>query len=355
MGDKQKMNSLVYGIWVRMCERISHPKKLILVVVSLSIAFYFALMFVCKVSEVNKDILFYQSKSKIEDMFFSDFPSDYHLPIVEGTVTRHSEAYLKKENRPVLKGNLTSLDKHYSNFFRMPDISEKGWEEFHKEPNKVLVHQNIARKLHLKTGDSLFINGVEFICLYILSQHDFKDQIVVNESGSDLIGSVQGIKGHLFISKKALVSLPEECKRLKFHPFQEEISNRIRSLKAFKLFLLAFSVIFIAISLLNVYLVIYTGIHAEKRNYIIKKALGEMMSGFFISFILDTTIVCLVAYHFSLILYFLLIPSVPTFFYYQITGREYFICGVFIVFTSIVLSVILCFQQVKTSYDILRY
>lgn len=349
------MSSLVYSIKVKMYERIRHPKKFILMILSLSIAFYFVVMFICKVHEVDKDILFYKNKNKVSDVIVCHFQSNADLNLTKGVIVRNSKGYLKNLNEDLIKGNLISLDFGYYDFFEMSDLSSHDWSKFFSNQNGVLVHQNIARKLGLKNGDDVFINGVQFTCMNIISQHDFKDKVVLHDSAILSVGNRNEMKSDLFITKRDFNSLPDELKRLKWESFDYELSDTIRSLNTFKLFLMGFSAIFILISLLNVYLIIYTNMNTEKRNYVIKKALGETVIGFFISCVLDVTMICFVAYHFSLLLYYLLIPSVPVFFYYRLSVESYLLCAFFILLSGIVLSMVMCLKQTKTNFDLLRY
>lgn len=357
MGDKQKMKSLVYGISIKLRERASNPKILLLLVFSLAIAFYFSIMFVSKVHEVNIDINFYDNKARTAGIMHSSSKITTDFDPKNTTIVKKSHVYLSNSDGNLSKTALSVIDSNYFEFFRFINFNKLDWQSFVSNPKAILVHKNIARDRGIKIGDLVTVNGVSFTCISVLSQHDFKDSIVINESGREMIKLLGGeeYKNEVFIQNYDFDNNKAKLKNMKFESFDTIVKSDIKSLSVFKLFLIAFSSVFILISLLNVYLIIYSAIRKERVKYLIKNVLGESKLSFFLSSSIDIMLICLVSYHFSLVLYYLLISSVPSFFYYEISLYDYIINGLFIVISSIVISVILCLKQIKTSIEELRY
>lgn len=357
MGNKKEMKSLIYSILIKQRERSSNPKTLILLIFSLAITFYFSIMFVSKVHEVNKDINFYDNKAKKTGILYLSSKTTNNFKSKNITIVKSSHAYLLNSDGNLTKTELSVIDSNYFDFFNFVSLNKLDWQNFVSNPKAILLHKNIARNRKIKVGDLVSVNGDSFRCVSILYQHDFKDKIVINESGRKIINKIGGdeYKSEIFIQNYDLDNFNTKLKNMKFESFDKIVKSDIKSLSIFRLFLIAFSSIFVLISLLNVYLIIYGAIRSERRKYLIKNALGESEFSFFLSSSIDIMLICLVSYHFSLVLYFILIPSVPSFFYYEISFYDYIINGFFIVISSIVISVIMCLKQIKTSFDELRY
>ena len=325
--------SLIYALRVKWVERSAHVGSLLITLISLAIGFLFILLFVSKFLAIHADIQHYHRIFKQDDLVRLCIKGDSETVSVEKSVLHRGYVYLLWGEEK-LKLDAVSIDKYYAEFFEI-SMGREVLSEFFAEKDRVLLHASIARKWKVAEGDSFTIEGKKYYVLAILSDPQFKDRIIFSEPGEQV--RLDPSKEELFIRTQD-ADLIDPADIISSEAMKEAVGKEIKSLRDFQRFIGAFALFFSGIAVLNIFLVLVTRITIDQRNNAIKGLCGETSFINVIQTTMDTVVLVILSYHLSLLVYFLVMPTVPDFFYFSLSIPVYLICLFFLVVIGVLFS-----------------
>lgn len=306
-----------YSLLIRFKERLNNGTRLILTILSIAVGMYFVTMFLSKLYMVNRYIDTYKCLRNDEYYIYEldnlkDIDAYYNS---QSSVILSGNKEIEVNNEKVLV-NTVGLSKNVNDYYKGAILTNDDINKL-TSSNVVFVGNELARSLSIKEKDYLEIDDTNYRVERIIDNVEYKKSLLISSQSLN-------IKTNTYPSLVKVLTK----EKLKNHVDKVKSSfdyytQNILIYKQFKLFIIVISTIFILISLINIYLIIRTNIEKEIRNQIIQKVFGENIDYFTKAMAIDMTFVTLVSYHLGLLLYFIILPYVPGFFYFKLSLEVY--------------------------------
>ncbi|MBF0780807.1 MULTISPECIES: FtsX-like permease family protein [unclassified Granulicatella] len=338
----------IYGYRVRVQEKLKHPQIIILELFSIAIALYFVMMFLSKVDETNRHLAYFNQQLTNEYVVVS-VPEQKSVSTPH-TWVKEAEDYLLVDKVSHLVSILV-VDKQYNQFYDLTSLKNDEWQLFISQPNQMILSLDLARELNKKVGDTVEFNQKTYMILGITSNPWHKHKAIVLNKGVFLQVPQWKQTCTLTLFSKDRNQLDDSIAQIPYETLSDIFKNEIISLQHFLIFLMAFSLLFIVIASLNIFLIFKTNLQKEKPSRQIKWLFGETKLQFMKRICLEYVITTIIAFHISVVVYFILLPFVPNFFYFQLTYSIYLNELLFVIMVSLLCSICLSLKQVCISYN----
>lgn len=332
--------SLIYALRMRFIQKKANYKVYLLAIFSISIALYFVLMFLTKIYINNQQIKFY-SQQISNNLIIYNINNDEVLPNnIEYTIHSVTSDYLQIDKQK-FKINLFVIDNNYPQFYTIKDISPDKWQQFIQCSNCIFVSKEVARQFNLAPNSNVIIANQKFRVLDIVDNPFFAKRVIINIDNYP--NSISEFKFVTSFQNDYLFN------NAKFEPLSSRYFYNIVSLKHFSLFLIGFFSIFLLISLINIYLIYNILLNNDRQSRVVKYVCGENTKTYTFSLCFENLITSLIAFHFCLLIYYLLLPIMPEFFYFDLIFNVYLIELLLVVVISFLLSLFLAKREIKTN------
>lgn len=332
--------SLLYSFKMRLIQKRSNYKVYFLAIFSISIALYFVLMFLTKIYINNQQMRFY-SQQISNNLIIYNINNDELLSYnIDYTLHSVTSDYLQF-NKQKYKIDLFVIDNNYSQFYKIKDINHQKWKQFIQCSNCIFVSKEVARQFNLAQNSNVIIASKEFRVLDIVDNPFFAKRVII---------SINNYPNT--ISKFKLVTSAKNehlFNNVKYESLNSVYFQIISSLKHFSMFLIVFFSIFLLISLINIYLIYNILLNSDRKSRVVKYICGENIKTYTFSLCLDNLITSLIAFHFCLLIYYLLLPIMPEFFYFDLIFNVYLMELLLVVVISCLLSLFLAKREIKTN------
>jgi len=239
--------------------------------------------------------------------------------------------------------------KELSYHYKLEGFLDETFDGSHSE-NRIMVSEYLVNKYHMSIGDELIVNGSVWTIYSIVTSEYFGSMIFFPENSE--IGEADGYSssGTIIQFNEAFLKnhsdILEILEGKKFTPLQQRQQYTLKSLRSYALFLIDFALLFIALSILNCYLVFFANISYKRKLYGIKKTYGASSSICFGDIFLENTLFSLLAFHIACFLVHVFRYNIPTFFYTEVTLPVY-CSGVIVVFIITVLYSLMIFKKIN--------
>ena len=334
--------SLIFSLMKRLEYKLSNIKIFILEIFAIAIVLYFAMIFIAKYVKTGQDIDFYKKDINTDKVIYQ-IDKIYDLPDANYSISAKGDLYADidgKEHK--IKSQI--IDKKYSSLY--PGILKdfEGNSEFFRG-NNAIVSETLKRKYNLKKGSFISIANKDFKVLGFTDNHTLKDRLILPYNSLDIIKTPNRFKYYLTISSKDSNKLEDKFSYDDKEALSDIYKEEILSLRALKRFILSFSIIFVAIAVVNIILIIKSKFVRESKFLINLHICGESSKTFFLSAIIDYMFITSLSFFLSLILHYTFIEFVPDFFYFELNSNliivEYFV----VISLSIVIGLVLGYKE----------
>lgn len=347
------MTPILYGLVVRLREKSQNYRLMILTILSIAISLYFVMMFLSKLGETNRKIAYYESHYNL----FDQIVQLDHIGSLKGkndnfTTTINTSDYILSNNQKI-KSDLLASDVNYNQYYRLDSVSEKQWKECFDGSPSAIVSRELARNLKLDIGDRFQLNDTSYTVKAISQDPFLEKKLLVpidlynNQENHSLDRILITIKVN-----ENLDRIASSNSILARDSMGQIIAREVKSLNQFLLFLFGFFLVFFLISIINISLVLTSLISLDQKNRIVRQVCGESDRQYIANTIVEFTLIVLLSYHVAVILYYVLLPLVPEFFYFSLSLEVYLIELAFATILAFVLAVIYARKQCRTNIAI---
>lgn len=336
--------SLVFSLTKRLEYKLSNIKIFILEIFAIAIVLYFAMIFIAKYIKTGQDIDFYKRDINTDKVIYQ-IDKIYDLPDENYSISAKGDLYTEiDENAHKIKTQV--IDEKYSFFYPRILKDFEGNSEFFRG-NNAIVSETLRRKYNLKKGSIISIENKDFEVLGFTDNHTLKDRLILPYNSLDIIKTPNRFKYYMTISSKYSNKLEDKFSYDDKEALSDIYKEEILSLRALKRFILSFSIIFVAIAVVNIILIIKSKFVRESKFLINLHICGESSKTFFLSAIIDYMFITSLSFFLSLILHYTFIEFVPDFFYFELNSNliivEYFV----VISLNIVIGLVLGYKQRK--------
>ena len=311
------------------------------------------MMFLSKLGETNRKIAYYESHYNL----FDQIVQLDHIGSLKGkndnfTTTINTSDYILSNNQKI-KSDLLASDVNYNQYYRLDSVSEKQWKECFDGSPSAIVSRELARNLKLDIGDRFQLNDTSYTVKAISQDPFLEKKLLVpidlynNQENHSLDRILITIKVN-----ENLDRIASSNSILARDSMGQIIAREVKSLNQFLLFLFGFFLVFFLISIINISLVLTSLISLDQKNRIVRQVCGESDRQYIANTIVEFTLIVLLSYHVAVILYYVLLPLVPEFFYFSLSLEVYLIELAFATILAFVLAVIYARKQCRTNIAI---
>lgn len=333
------MNS-AYALLVRFNEKKRKIKILILTIFSLAVCFYFFLMFLSKMGNIAGQINYFKRHFDDEINVITPVNLTEIKEDSQYSITKEFQDYIIRDDKK-RKVQILATDINYFKFYKPESINEKDWIDFFNEKNSAIVSKETARRLHLKKNDQFKLEGFDYKVKIITDEVFFEKKIVVPVINH--MGNKSPVKNiYITLNSNEENKIPKISQKGDKKTLTEILSEDVVGLKHFLGFLSFISIVFMAVALINIALVFKSLMSQNQKNAHVRFLCGESLKIYIYATVFEFTSITLIAFHMAVMLYYLLLPFVPAFFYFDLSFYAYFrsliICVVLSVFLSFLYS-----------------
>lgn len=335
---------LIFSFTKRFEYKLSNIKIFILEIFAIAVVIYFATIFIAKFVKTEQIIEFYKKDINTDKVIYQ-INKIYDLSYYNYSISAKGDLYAEIDGK-VYKIKSQVIDKKYSSYYPRVLNDFEGLSKFFRG-NNAIVSETLKRKYNLKKGSMISIANKDFEVLGFTDNHALKDRVILPYNSLDIIKSQNIFKYYLTISSKDSNKLEDEFSYDDKKALSDIYNEEILSLSALKRFILSFSIIFVAIAVVNIILIIKSKFVRESKFLINLHICGESSKIFLVSSIIDYIFLMSLSFFLSLILHYAFIEFVPDFFYFELNYYliivEYFV----VTLLSIVIGLVLGYKQRK--------
>lgn len=318
-----------FGIMIKAQELYMNKKITLITILSLTVGFFFVLLFSNKFLEINSRIQ-QLSKSVVNQNSYMFFITGDTLE--QEILSRHDVnssvssffVYIQSKGSES-KEMVSIIDSNYCRFLKIQGWSNEDNITFFTNKNAVLLPQSMARKYRINEGDTLNINGNTYVCFRVLTDERLRNRIIMNDGAlSEMLKSpyTSTLVYTHDLTENEIVQL-ELVTRVR--SIQSDVYEEIHSLKQFRLFVGVFAALFVTMSLINCYLIFWARMENLVRNIAIKRIYGQTHLSMHLETLGENALLSLIGYHLSCIIAIISCPVVPDFFYIELNPNIYVI------------------------------
>jgi len=345
--------NLGYIILSKLKEIAKNKKMAVIIVICLVLGYAFILIFSSKIFEINRRMEFAKIKNTenayiLSDSRLTDVQDD---PDFENGIEHRSDygsasVYVAFKNDTFMVYG-TEIDEELPYFYTFDNFSYDLFDENNPE-KQVMVSKYLANKYNMKVNDEIIVNGsVWNICSVYENEYLNKSIVFPINSNALENNDMHSRSSIIQFNENYLKSDPQILKGEGVTPLQRRQETNLKSLNMYKIFIVAFAVIFIVISILNCYLVFFSNINYKRKMYGIKKTYGASSSLCFIDVFLENCIFSLLALHISCLLVHVFRYNIPVFFYTEVNLAVYFSAMIVVLIVTVIYSLII-FKKINS-------
>lgn len=313
---------VLYSLSIRLAERKKQYRLVLLELLSLTVVFYFTLMFISKLVETQDEIRYYRERATSQAVVYQlAAEPEGAWPPGHGTLYRVARLYLTCEAGRY-QVRVYGLDPHFSDFYHDGLFDKAPQASFFAEP-KAIFAEDLARKMKLSPGDSITINGQALEVLATTADPWWKGKIAMASAFFPARNALTKEEIYLTLDASEGASHGPQLPILKEEKLGDAFQLEVQSLQSFQRFLAGFSTIFFLIAACNMTLILRSRFQRDLPIHRVMYVCGEGQKGFYLASALDYGLSAFLAYHAALLLYKLAQPLVPPFFYFSLSPRIY--------------------------------
>lgn len=359
------MNKIKFIMHTQFKEMVKNWRFNIIVLSSLIFSFIFVIIFVGKIIMISdtkklanlKNISNSVLVSTGDDTFtkkLNDIVQELDYDAVSQIVTKEiTFTFQDKEHDE----NLSIIDHEVNYFHRIQGLDTNKLIE-----HKLAISEYLARKYHIGLGDSVTILGEKFEIISVFRSYEFEKRMLISrEFLSEKMASNITLNNQYFLhlTNKENVKKFEQLQNSNNLPneivllsLKQKNNLSMSSLNGYIIFVCAFSLVFILLSLTNCLLVFEGKLMNLLKNIAIKKLCGLKNKDVILGLISENNILCLISLHISLLIVLFLNPYLPLFFAYTLQWKSYFLALVVVLAMMSMYSMLLYLKLDK--YDLIN-
>lgn len=347
--------NLSYMLASKLKEIAQNKRMAFIIIICLVLGYAFILIFSSKLYELNQRMSLAELKN-VENTWVSSYFDDFKIfsdPEVETGII-HRIDYRGADIFFIFKGETymavaVEADKDILYHYKFKDFSEDIFDNSSKE-NRIMIDEQLANEFRMNVGDEIIVDDSVWIVHAIVASEHFRRKIIFPEHTGVL-------ENGDFYMKRSIVQFDETFLNarpdilgilgsVKFETLLQRQEHNLKTLRGFALFFISFALVFIAISILNCYLVFSANINYKRKMFGIKKTYGAGSYICFADIFLENTIFSILAFHIACFLVHILRYNVPTFPYTEVNLTVYGL-GIIAVFIVTILYSLLIFRKIN--------
>lgn len=336
--------SILYSLSIRWKAKIKRVRLLLLEVLSLSVVFYFALMFVCKLVDTHGDIAYYRSRTNVDEVVYQlEKAPEAKISDVDFTLYQKADQYVTVHSK-TYKAQVIGIDQNFSSFYH-DHLFQNIVKKKALSHSDAILSQSVAREMSAKEGDTLTLNHQVLKIIGITDDPWWKGKVAVSFSILPASELAQPKSLYLTIRRENVELVENQLSVLDQTDLAQSLQNEINSLRAFQRFLLSFSAVFFLIAGCNLMLILRTRFRRERGLHQILYLCGETRGTYYLASMIDGLTMCISSDFIALLIYRLMRPFVPSFFYFALTPTIYGLEMLMVAMISIIITLIFSHEQ----------
>lgn len=237
------------------------------------------------------------------------------------------------------KTHVLGIDKNFSDFYQ-DRLFQSCLDKKYLLRTDAILSQQVSREMKAKKGDTITLNNQLLTIVGITDDPWWRGKIAVSSALLKNSGPFKSDAFYLTMDGEHADQYEKYLSKLDRVELAQSFQQEINSLRAFQRFLLGFSIVFFFIAGCNLMLILLARFRREIHLHQTLYFCEETRKIYYLSSIIDDLIICIMSNHMALLLYLLMRPFVPPFFYFvlrpEIYGLEMIIVTIFsIIFTFI--------------------